>query len=197
MKQEDVEKGFTILAEIVYNYFKTPLVVLVDDYDIIIDAPVSEDCRDSVYNFTIDMYNRIIESKYVSRVIITGSLLRGGLPYSPRVKSALDNYPGLLKYYGLSKNELNLLLQRFLKNSTEIEEAERCIVENYSGYVRSSEVYDEMKVNPMNHVVCSAWSVLQYITCVKKINVANIGETDALSLTYLSVRDRARLIKTF
>lgn len=197
LNQSDIEKGFAILADTLSNYFKTHVVVLVDNYDIIVDAPVSEDCRDAVYDFIVGMNNRIIESSSVSRVIITGSLLRGGIPFSPKIKSASETCPKLLKYYGLSENDLQLLLQRFLKNRTEIDDAMHRIVKDYSGYVRSFEAYDEMKTNPRRDVVCSVWSVVQYLTCVRKINIGNIGETDALSLTYLSIPDRASFIETF
>lgn len=173
LSKTEVIKGLTLLPKLLHRHFRQRAFVLVDDYDMIMDSPLSEKFRDEVFSVILQIEKELVDNNDdVFKVFFSGCHRRERIPgdEDPVLADEL-----LWKYYGLSHDELIELLRKFIADNREVEVAANTVVDLYSGYVRDFESYElSSGVNYRTISVCSVWSVIQFFVCMRKSNITMI-----------------------
>lgn len=152
--------SFKLLARMLCKQFGKKVIVLIDEYDAYIDAIMFLENPDEnrIVTFLRDVNKNLLESnECVDRAIVTGTLALGGtqlatLPNSVRDFIFLDGHV-FSKYYGLSSDELDTVLLKFIPDETTRQQARETIDDYYNGYI----------IRDVNRTMACMWSVLQYL----------------------------------
>lgn len=177
MHEYTIYCSFSILSKILHSHFKKLVVILIDDFDSFQESPAWIDNslkveRKKITNFMGILYSDILLSnKHLFGALLSGSLHLGKLhlkkvsrsekPYTDIPDISENRNNSLWKYYGLSYDELRLLLGRVIHDPELVREAEDTILTDFS-----------VKRNNINSVnsgqPCSVWSVMQYFDQKRK-----------------------------
>lgn len=169
LSRYEVIDGFKFLARLLHKHFARRVVLLMDDQDMIMDSPLSEQYRDKVFDFMLTLETElVVDNQDISRAFLTGCRRRDSIPGE---SLGLSGDSVLWQYYGLSHDELVELVRRFIKDNKEVEVAANTVVDLYSGYVKDFDTYDTgLGHNYRSRTVCSVWSVIQYFACIRRAN---------------------------
>ncbi|KAG8335784.1 hypothetical protein J6590_060005 [Homalodisca vitripennis] len=161
LNEDELKNGFMFLSRLLFKHFNRRVIVLVDDYDAFKDSSSLKDHSDwdKVLAFIKEVNSRLLlRNDCLDRVLITGTL-RQDISTPPVHAVVLPNniveynfckYNCFCEYYGVTMNELDELLSKFLTNNLQREKVKSNIIMQSTTLEQNNQIYN-------------TWSVLHYL----------------------------------
>lgn len=153
--------GFSILSEVLHVHFGKPVFVLIDDFDAFEDCPayVTGEDKRRIFNFVKEVHgDLLVDNEHLAAGLLVGSVReeKKGKDKTKWALNAIEISPTLWKYYGLSEEELKLILNRFIENEEERKIlAEAMVKQSNNSTIKGCN-------GRIKHQICSIISVEQY-----------------------------------
>ncbi|XP_065204583.1 uncharacterized protein LOC135834593 [Planococcus citri] len=169
LDEREIKYCLLSFAEIYHNFFKKPVIVLIDDYDYVAHESLTTNTNPIMYyKFINEMIEKVIPSdnnSIVSYGLLTGRtkipLSIGGLD-KKIIQYRFLNMHRFVKYYGFYEDEVQEVYKRYNLSQKEIQRA-RVLYEGYSlsnGFVKIYNPYsivqylEHRKTSPDNFYWC-------------------------------------------
>lgn len=166
LTETEIQDGLKFLSYVLYRYFGRKVFVLIDGYDACLDNLLFKynPDFDKTFSFIQTVNSELLKSnEYLHGAVLTGVLSMAGEGLTPPGNNIaeyrfLDNHQ-YSKYYGLTEIDLDVILNRLIKNVTERDLTKTIIEDYYGGY----------KVIGKHFKMYNIWSVFTFLQRNKRV----------------------------